>query len=105
LLDAVPSKNYFTAIFKEKGYHPEIVYSSPSIEMVRCMVGQGLGFSVLVTRPQSDITYDGKKVVQLDIEDEMPASTLIMAYLASNEPTLPAQMFIEYCRNIELTSS
>lgn len=103
LLDAVPSKNYFTAIFKEKGYHPEIVYSSPSIEMVRCMVGQGLGFSVLVTRPQSDITYDGKKVVQLDIEDDMPSSTLIMAYLANNEPTLPAQMFIEYCSHVELT--
>ncbi|MBS0848033.1 LysR family transcriptional regulator [Citrobacter sp. JGM124] len=105
LLDAVPSKNYFTAIFKEKGYHPEIVYSSPSIEMVRCMVGQGLGFSVLVTRPQSDITYDGKKVVQLDIEDDMPSSTLIMAYLANNEPTLPAQMFIEYCSHVELTHS
>lgn len=104
LLDAVPSKNYFTSIFKEKGYNPEIVYSSPSIEMVRCMVGQGLGFSVLVTRPQSNITYDGKRVVQLDIEDEMPASTLIMAYLSNNEPTLPAKMFIEYCQNIELTS-
>jgi hypothetical protein len=50
LLDAVPSKNYFVSIFKEKGYHPEVAYSSPSIEMVRCMVGQGLGFSVLVTR-------------------------------------------------------
>ncbi|WP_285277401.1 LysR substrate-binding domain-containing protein, partial [Escherichia coli] len=32
LLDAVPSKNYFISIFKEKGYHPEVAYSSPSIE-------------------------------------------------------------------------
>lgn len=44
LLDAVPSKNYFISIFKENGYYPEVAYSSPSIEMVRCMVGQGLGF-------------------------------------------------------------
>jgi DNA-binding transcriptional LysR family regulator len=103
LLDAVPSKNYFITIFKEKGYHPEVAYSSPSIEMVRCMVGQGLGFSVLVTRPLCDMTYDGERLVQLDIEDEMPASTLIMAHLANNEPTRPTQLFMDYCRSIELT--
>ncbi len=44
LLDAVPSKNYFISIFKEKGYHLKWL-TAPSIEMVRCMVGQGLGFS------------------------------------------------------------
>lgn len=44
LLDAVPSKNYFISIFKEKGYHPEVAYSSPSIEMVRCMVGRARFF-------------------------------------------------------------
>lgn len=103
LLDAVPSKNYFISIFKEKGYHPEVAYSSPSIEMVRCMVGQGLGFSVLVTRPCCDMTYDGERVVQRDIADEMPASTLIMAHLANNEPTRPTQLFMDYCRSIELT--
>jgi len=102
LLDAIPSKNYFIRIFKEKGYHPEVAYSSPSIEMVRCMVGQGLGFSVLVTRPCSDITYDGQKLIHLEIEDEMPDSTLIMAYLQNNEPTRPAQLFMEYCRRAEL---
>ena len=103
LLDAVPSKNYFVSIFKEKGYHPEVAYSSPSIEMVRCMVGQGLGFSVLVTRPCCDMTYDGERVVQRDIADDMPASTLIMAHLANNEPTRPTQLFMDYCRSIELT--
>lgn len=102
LLDAVPSKNYFISIFKSKGYHPEVAYSSPSIEMVRCMVGQGLGFSVLVTRPFTDQTYDGERLVQLDIEDEMEASTLIMAYLENNEPTHPAKLFMEYCRTVEL---
>lgn len=102
LLDAVPSKNYFINIFKEKGFNPEVAYSSPSIEMVRCMVAQGLGFSVLVTRPCSDITYDGERLVQMDIDDEMPASTLIMAWLQNNEPTRPAQLFMDYCRNAEL---
>ncbi|WP_313549261.1 LysR family transcriptional regulator [Pseudomonas sp.] len=103
LLDVVPSRNYFIDIFKEKGYCPTVAYSSPSIEMVRCMVGQGLGFSVLVTRPSTDMTYDGKRLAQVNIHDEMPASMLIMAYLRNNEPTKATQLFMDYCRTVDLS--
>lgn len=102
LLDVVPSRNYFIDIFKENGYHPKVAYSSPSIEMVRCMVGQGLGFSVLVTRPCMKLTYDGMHLAQLDIEDEMPASTLVMAYLRNAQPTLATQLFMEHGRQANL---
>lgn len=102
LLDVIPSKNYFLSIFTEKGLRPEVAYSSPSIEMVRCMVGQGLGFSVLVTRPCSNITYDGQELAHVEIEDEMESSTLIMAYLKNSEPTLPARLFMDYCCNTQL---
>ncbi|EIC82099.1 LysR family transcriptional regulator [Serratia sp. M24T3] len=67
------------------------------------MVGQGLGFSVLVTRPCSDMTYDGQRLVQLDIVGEMAAPTLIIAYLPNNEPTRPTRLFMDYCRRVELT--
>ena len=103
LLDVVPSRNYFIDIFREKGYHPTVAYSSPSIEMVRCMVGQGLGFSVLVTRPTTDITYDGKRLAQVNIHDDMPASTFIMAYLRNNEPTKATRLFMDYCRSVDLS--
>lgn len=102
LLDAVPSKSYFIDIFTQAGLSPRVAYSSPSIEMVRCMVGQGLGFSVLVTRPCTSMTYDGEVLVQLDIQDDMPASTLIMAYLKNNEPTRATRLFMDYCRSLEL---
>ncbi len=102
LLDVIPSRNYFLSIFTEKGLHPEVAYTSPSIEMVRCMVGQEQGFSVLVTRPCSKTTYDGKALAYVDIEDEMESSTLIMAHLKTNEPTKPAQLFMDYCRSVDL---
>ncbi|PIJ50418.1 LysR family transcriptional regulator [Erwinia sp. OLTSP20] len=104
VLDIVPSRNYFISIFKEKGYHPDVAYSSPSIEMVRCMVGQGLGFSLLVTRPLSDMTYDGQQVRCIDIQDEMAVSALVMAHLRNSEPTKPTQLFMAYCRTVELMS-
>lgn len=102
LLDVIPSRNYFLSLFKEKGLHPEVAYTSPSIEMVRCMVGQGQGFSVLVTRPQTTETYDGKQLAHVEIDDEMESSTLIMAYLKNNEPTRPARLFMDYCREVNL---
>lgn len=102
LLDVIPSKNYFLSIFAEKGLHPKVAYSSPSIEMVRCMVGQGQGFSVLVTKPCTNMTYDGKELAYVEIEDDMEASTLIMAYLKANEPTVPARLFMDYCREYNL---
>ncbi|MBJ7556376.1 LysR family transcriptional regulator [Marinomonas spartinae] len=102
ILDVIPSRNYFLSLFTEKGLHPEIAYASPSIEMVRCMVGQGQGFSVLVTKPCTNITYDGQELAYLDIEDEMESSTLIMAYLKTNEPTHPARLFMDYCRSVDL---
>ena len=73
LLDVQPSRTYFVSLFEELGLTPNIAFSSPSIEMVRGMVGQGFGFSLLVTRPHSECTYDGKKVVMVDLAE--PVST------------------------------
>ncbi len=102
LLDVIPSRNYFLSLFTEKGLHPNIAYTSPSIEMVRCMVGQGQGFSILVTRPSTTTTYDGRQLAYVEIEDEMESSTLIMAYLKTNEPTKPARLFMDFCRQYDL---
>ena len=105
LLDVIPSRNYFLSLFSEKKLHPKVAYTSPSIEIVRCMVGQGQGFSILVTRPSTKTTYDGQQLAYVEIEDEMESSTLIMAYLKITEPTKPARLFMDYCRNFNLDES
>ncbi len=98
LLDVQPSRTYFVSIFEELGLSPHIAFSSPSIEMVRGMVGQGFGFSVLVTRPHSECTYDGKKVVMVNIAEDVSASGLVAAWLKRAQLTKPAQLFVDYAR-------
>lgn len=98
LLDVVPSRTYFVSVFEELGLTPNIAFSSPSIEMVRGMVGQGFGFSILVTKPQSDITYDGKRVVCVDIIEDVTGSGLVAGWLKRSHLTKPAQLFVEYCK-------
>jgi DNA-binding transcriptional LysR family regulator len=98
LLDVQPSRTYFVSLFEELGLTPNIAFSSPSIEMVRGMVGQGFGFSILVTRPHSECTYDGQKVVCVDIVEDITGSGLVAAWLKRGQLTKPAQLFADYCR-------
>ncbi|UCJ16943.1 LysR family transcriptional regulator [Pseudomonas sp. MM211] len=98
LLDVQPSRTYFVSLFHELGLTPNIVFSSPSIEMVRGMVGQGFGFSLLVTKPHSECTYDGKRVVTVDITEPVATSGLVAARLKRGQLTKPAQLFVDFCR-------
>ncbi|WP_010485565.1 LysR family transcriptional regulator [Pseudomonas sp. S9] len=98
LLDVQPSRTYFVSLFEELGLSPNIGFSSPSIEMVRGMVGQGFGFSILVTRPRSECTYDGQKVVMVDISEKVTGSGLVAAWLKRAQLTKPAHLFVDYCK-------
>ncbi len=98
LLDVQPSRTYFVSLFEELGLTPYIAFSSPSIEMVRGMVGQGFGFSILVTRPHSECTYDGQQVVCVDIAEDVTSSGLVAAWLKRAQLTKPAQLFADYCK-------
>jgi DNA-binding transcriptional LysR family regulator len=98
LLDVPPSGGYFRSIFSEVGLTPNVAYSSPSLEMVRSLVGQGLGYSVLATRPAADITYDGNAIVTIPISDNVSTSTLVVAWSRQNQLTKQARALAEFCR-------
>jgi len=98
LLDVPPSSRYFVSLFEQAGLTPNIIFASPSIEMVRGMVGQGFGFSLLVTHPKSNITYDGKTLACLSLAEPVEGSGLVAAWLKSNPPSKPVRLFVEYCK-------
>ena len=100
LFDAPRSRDYFLAIFAHHGISPRIVFRSASIESVRCSVANGLGVSLLAMRPLSNVTYDGGRVVPVEIEDNLPAMPIVAAYKADHVPgglTLP---FADYCAKV-----
>jgi len=98
LLDVPPSSRYFVSLFEQAGLTPNIVFASPSIEMVRGMVGQGFGFSLLVTHPKSNTTYDGKTLACRSLAEQVEGSGLVAAWLKCNPPGKPVRLFIEYCQ-------
>ena len=51
------------------------------------MVGQGLGYSILVTRPQGDLTYDGKDLEVRPLSDANTDSSIVLVSRADLQQT------------------
>ena len=71
--------------------------SSPSLELVRGMVGQGLGYSLLVTRPYGDRTYDGESLAIRPIAEATEPGVISLAGLKAARPTRLVSTFAQYC--------
>lgn len=98
LLDIPPSRDYFMSLFQAQGLKPKIGFSTHSLEMVRGMVGQGRGFSVLVTRPHADTTYDGASIVVKPIASAMKPGVIGLARLEQLRPTKLTAAFRDFCK-------
>lgn len=99
LLDVSPSRSYFLAIFRAAGIQPNVVFASPSIEMVRGLVGRNRGYSLLVTRPPFDHTYDGERIVTRPLAEPTFPGELCLARLDRVRSTRLMQAFYEFCRD------
>ncbi|MDO8352741.1 MAG: LysR family transcriptional regulator, partial [Aestuariivirga sp.] len=99
LLDVLPSRTYFTRMLENEGITPKISFASPSLELVRGLVGQGLGYSLLITRPHGDATYDGEPLAIRPLVEEVEDGVIAIAALKSLRPTRLISTFEEFCVN------
>jgi DNA-binding transcriptional LysR family regulator len=100
LLDILPSRVFFTRILERAGVTPSIVFASPSLELVRGLVGQGMGYSLLVTRPHGDTAYDGGALAARPIAEETEKGEIALASLRSLRPTRLVTAFEEHAKMI-----
>ena len=97
LLDVAPSRTYFLGLFRAQGLEPRIGFSSPSLELVRGLVGRGLGFSLLVTRPSGDHTYEGAPLIVRPILEPGTRGEVCLAALSALRPTRTMAAFETFC--------
>lgn len=91
LLDLPHSRDYFLSLFLTRGFEPQIRHRSASFEVVRALVGQGHGYSLLNLRPQNGRTYDGGRVVCRPLAEPLPALSIVLARPAGARMTRAAQ--------------
>lgn len=98
LLDVVPSRDYFLSLFAAQGLEPLVGYRSRSFEMVRGLVGQGLGYSLLATHPATNRSYDGHELMAVPLGGAPAHSRLVVARIDGRPLQPTANAFIAQCR-------
>jgi flavin reductase (DIM6/NTAB) family NADH-FMN oxidoreductase RutF len=98
LLDVEPNRNFMLSLFRERGLEPQIGYRSRSLEMVRGLVGHGLGYSLLATKPANNMTYDGRALVARPLAAAVQNSRLVIAALDNRALSGLAVEFADHCR-------
>ena len=99
LLNTPPSRDYFLSIFEQADVEPNVAFTSVSLEMVRGMVGQGLGFSLVGAKPASKVSYDGHAITVRPLITDTPSSKLILASRKGVKLSKAANEFIWQCKD------
>lgn len=97
LLSSRPAAQYFLSLFDAVNVTPSVTHAAPSFEVVRSLVAEGLGYSLLVTRPRSDMTYDGKKVYPRPLMDNLPEHNVCTVRSVATRVTRRCSAFQEIC--------
>jgi DNA-binding transcriptional LysR family regulator len=71
LMDLPHTRDYFMSLFHRLHISPNVRFSSTNFEMVRTLVGNGLGYSILNLVPNLSTTYDGTRVKYVPISDDV----------------------------------
>lgn len=98
LLDLPHHRDYFASVSRRAGITPRVRFRSRNPELVRALVAAGQGYAVLNERPATDRTYDGGRVVSLDLTDDLPPLPLMLAQARGVRPTRRAAAFAAVCR-------
>ena len=101
LINLPHSREYFLSLFRSAGVVPRIVCESPSLETVRGLVANGLGVSLLTTRPVNDHSQDGKRLACRRLRGRLAAQSVVLAYPDSGAtPAALAQPFAQAVQSV-----
>ena len=98
LLDLPISREYFLALFLNEGLEPAIAARSAHHEVVRTMVANGYGYSILNVTPRSDFALDGRKLVRVRLAGQHRPMTIGIARLKSLRETKLVSAFSKHCQ-------
>ena len=81
MLDTAPSAANTRRIFDERGIEPNIRVAVPNLELVRVLVGRGMGYSLLMWRPNySMTTLEGRTVAMRPLRPRAGATSVVAVW-------------------------
>ena len=99
LLDMPYSNEYFLSLFRAQNLNPNVVRSSKNIDVVRSMVANNIGYTILNVRPKNTYSLDGKRLIRIRIADEHRPMHIGIATPKNVPKNIVVQAFISRCKN------
>ncbi|MEW9586424.1 LysR family transcriptional regulator [Paraburkholderia sp. DGU8] len=97
MLDLPHSREYFSALFDAVGTRPAASFRSSQPEVVRGMVANGLGYSILNFPLRSSRTVDGEDFVMKRFKEDVNATILGIALPSTMKPREIVKHFATFC--------
>lgn len=98
LLDLPISRDYFMSVFDRRGLKPIIAERTNDMGVVRSLVANGFGFSLVNTRTRAVVATDGQPLAFVPLVDGPEPITLGIATAASDYMPGVVSAFISHCR-------
>jgi len=94
LLDLPVISEYYASQFDQAGINPHIVATANSLEMVRSLVGGGVGCSLLHMLTANEFTYAGDKVAVVPLQPPVDPFKIVFGHLPDN-PRRLVRIFVD----------
>jgi DNA-binding transcriptional LysR family regulator len=98
LLDLPLSRDYFRTLFATAGTVPVVRHRSLHPEVIRTLVANGFGYTIVNAVPAIDYALDGRGVSTVAIAGDPRPVVVGLATLAAMRPTRLTAAFAEHCR-------
>ncbi len=98
LLDLPHSREYFRGLFAAAGVEPLVAHRSVHPDVIRTMVANRFGYTIINARPRIDAALDGMPVRTVPISGEPRPMMLGLVRLERVRPTRLVEAFEQHCR-------
>ncbi len=99
LLDLPLSREYFLSLFQKAGVRPTIAARSSSPDVLRSLVANGVGYSLVNVRPRAPYSLDGKQIINIPLKGRHRPMHLGMAWINDQKPRRIVETFMKRCRS------
>lgn len=95
--DVEPARSNTRQIFHDLGVRPRLGMKADSIELVRSLVGRGLGYAVLLHHPPGDLSHEGMPLAVRPIRGLRSSTGVVLAQAQSVRDSPRHRLLRQFC--------
>jgi len=99
-LEVAPVHEHQFGLFAHAGVQPRVRYRTSSYELVRSLVARNLGFTLLISRPYGDVSYEGRPLSAVPLAGDVLPVEVMLVTPRGVRRTLRVQAFADHCRQL-----